>query len=80
VVNVCDAFLIAPLSFSRFRVRPCVAAPSTASLLFSKASKLVHMGFSSASQINEQRQNIVYVQTGSAEIDKMLGGELNHVA
>jgi RecA/RadA recombinase len=33
------------------------------------------MGFSTATQINEQRQNIVYVQTGSSDLDKMLGGE-----
>lgn len=38
------------------------------------AMKLVPMGFSSATEIHKQRSEIIYITTGSAELDKLLGG------
>lgn len=32
------------------------------------------MGFSSATEIHKQRSEIIYITTGSAELDKLLGG------
>lgn len=42
--------------------------------LLQEASKLVRMGFRSASEIYQTRSNIVYVSTGSKELDNLLGG------
>lgn len=38
------------------------------------ATKLVVMGFKSATEIHQARANIIYVTTGSAELDRLLGG------
>lgn len=42
--------------------------------LLQEASKLVMMGFKSATEIHQTRANIVYVTTGSKELDNLLGG------
>ncbi|OHT06668.1 DNA repair protein RAD51 A [Tritrichomonas foetus] len=42
--------------------------------IMSAASSLVPMGFSSANEYNQQRQDMVYVKTGSTELDKLLAG------
>lgn len=42
--------------------------------LLQEASKLVRMGFRSATEIYQIRANIVYVTTGSKELDNLLGG------
>ncbi|KAL6425561.1 hypothetical protein ACFW04_009601 [Cataglyphis niger] len=42
--------------------------------LLQEASKIVMMGFKSATEIHATRANIVYVTTGSKELDKLLGG------
>lgn len=42
--------------------------------LLQEASKLVIMGFKSATEIHQIRANIVYVTTGSKELDTLLGG------
>lgn len=42
--------------------------------LLQEASKLVRMGFRSATEIYQIRSNIVYVTTGSKELDNLLGG------
>jgi len=42
--------------------------------LLQEASKIVMMGFKSATEIHQMRANIVYVTTGSKELDKLLGG------
>ncbi len=42
--------------------------------LISEAGKLVPMGFTSASEVHRVRQNITYISTGSAELDKILNG------
>lgn len=42
--------------------------------LLQEASKLVRMGFRSATEIHQIRSNIVYVTTGSKELDNLLGG------
>ncbi|XP_011697004.1 PREDICTED: DNA repair protein RAD51 homolog A [Wasmannia auropunctata] len=39
-----------------------------------EASKMVMMGFKSATEIHQTRANIVYITTGSKELDKLLGG------
>ncbi|EFN88264.1 DNA repair protein RAD51 homolog 1 [Harpegnathos saltator] len=42
--------------------------------LLQEASKLVNMGFRSATEIHQIRANIVYITTGSKELDNLLGG------
>ena len=42
--------------------------------LLQEAAKLVVMGFKSATEIFQIRSNIVYITTGSAELDRLLGG------
>ncbi|CAL7951206.1 unnamed protein product [Xylocopa violacea] len=42
--------------------------------ILQEASKLVVMGFKSATEIHQIRSNIVYVTTGSSELDRLLGG------
>lgn len=43
------------------------------------ASKLVPMGFTSASELHAQRESIIQITTGSRELDKILEGQtLNH--
>lgn len=42
--------------------------------LLQEASKIIMMGFKSATEIHQMRANIVYVTTGSKELDKLLGG------
>jgi DNA repair protein RAD51 len=39
-----------------------------------EAAKLVPMGFTTATEYAEQRQDIIQVTTGSQELDKLLGG------
>ena len=39
-----------------------------------EASKLVAMGFKTAAEVHMIRANIVYITTGSAELDRLLGG------
>ncbi|XP_014219173.1 DNA repair protein RAD51 homolog 1 [Copidosoma floridanum] len=39
-----------------------------------EASKLVTMGFKTAAEVHMIRANIVYITTGSAELDRLLGG------
>jgi DNA repair protein RAD51 len=38
------------------------------------AAQLVPMGFCSATDYHQQRQDMVYITTGSTEVDKLLGG------
>ncbi|KAK8793383.1 hypothetical protein WA158_004742 [Blastocystis sp. Blastoise] len=38
------------------------------------ASKLIPMGFQTATEINKQREDIIHISTGSKELDKVLGG------
>ncbi|CAK9808999.1 DNA repair protein RAD51 homolog 1 [Anthophora plagiata] len=42
--------------------------------ILQEASKLVVMGFKSATEIHQTRSNIVFVTTGSSELDRLLGG------
>lgn len=42
--------------------------------ILQEASKIVMMGFKSATEIHKTRSNIVYITTGSTELDKLLGG------
>lgn len=39
-----------------------------------KAAKLVPMGFTTATEIYQQRQDILHLTTGSKEFDKLLAG------
>jgi hypothetical protein len=43
---------------------------------FFAASKLVPLGFTSASQLHAQRLEIIQVTTGSRELDKILEGNV----
>jgi DNA repair protein RAD51 len=42
--------------------------------LISAAAQLVPMGFCTATDYHQQRQDMVYITTGSTELDKLLGG------
>lgn len=42
--------------------------------LLQEASKLVQMGFKSATEIHQIRSNIVFITTGSEELNRLLGG------
>jgi len=42
--------------------------------LLLEASKLIHMGFTTATELHRQRQDIIQVSTGSKELDKLLQG------
>lgn len=42
--------------------------------LISEAQKYVAMGFKTATEIHQNRANIVYITTGSADLDRLLGG------
>lgn len=45
-----------------------------ATKLLAEASKLVDLGFSSAIDYHQVRQNMLYLSTGSKDLDKLLGG------
>ncbi|XP_008551479.1 DNA repair protein RAD51 homolog A [Microplitis demolitor] len=42
--------------------------------ILQEASKLMVMGFKSATEIHQIRSNIIYISTGSSELDRLLGG------
>jgi len=42
--------------------------------LLAEASKMVPMGFSTATEVHQQRQDLVQITTGSKELDKLLDG------
>jgi len=42
--------------------------------MLQEASKIVMMGFKTATEIHQTRANIVFITTGSTELDKLLGG------
>ncbi|KAI8380275.1 DNA repair protein RAD51 [Blakeslea trispora] len=42
--------------------------------LLAEASKIVNMGFTTAMDVHQRRQEIVYITTGSKELDRVLGG------
>lgn len=44
--------------------------------ILSEAAKLVPMGFTTASEFNQRRAEIVFITSGSRELDKLLGGGL----
>lgn len=39
------------------------------------ASKVVNLGFTTAMDVHQRRQEIVNITTGSKELDRMLGGK-----
>lgn len=41
-----------------------------------EASKLVPMGFTTATEFHQKRSEIIQITTGSKELDKLLGGKL----
>lgn len=45
-----------------------------ADLILQEASKLVAMGFKTATEIHQIRSNIIFISTGSTELDRLLGG------
>lgn len=42
--------------------------------IISESAKLVPMGFTTATEFNQRRAEIVYITTGSKELDRLLGG------
>lgn len=45
-----------------------------ASKMLTEASKLIPMGFQSAAEAQRTRKDLIYITTGSTELDKLLGG------
>jgi DNA repair protein RAD51 len=45
-----------------------------AAKLLAEASKIVDMGFQSATEYHRTRQEMLFLTTGSKELDKLLGG------
>ena len=45
-----------------------------ATKLLTEASKLIPMGFTTATEFHKQRAEIIHLTTGSKELDKLLGG------
>lgn len=39
------------------------------------AAKIVNLGFTTAMDVHQRRQEIVTITTGSAELDRVLGGK-----
>ncbi len=50
-----------------------------AAKLLAEASKLIDMGFQTATEFHRARQGMLYLSTGSKELDKVLGGECARV-
>lgn len=44
--------------------------------LLAEAAKLVPIGFTTATEVYEQRQDILKLTTGAKELDKLLAGKL----
>ena len=44
--------------------------------IITEVTKLVPMGFTTATDFHQRRSEVVYVSTGSGELDKLLGGAL----
>lgn len=42
--------------------------------ILTEASKLIPMGFTTATEFHQKRAGIVYLTTGSKELDRLLGG------
>ena len=42
--------------------------------ILTEASKLVPMGFTTATEFHQRRSEIIMITTGSKELDKLLGG------
>lgn len=42
--------------------------------IIEQAAKLVPMGFVSATELHQKRTDVIYISTGSTELDKLLGG------
>lgn len=42
------------------------------------AAKIVNLGFTTAMDVHQRRQEIVTITTGSAELDRILGGASIH--
>lgn len=42
--------------------------------IYAEASKLVHMGFQTATEVHLKRAELISLTTGSRELDKLLGG------
>lgn len=42
--------------------------------ILAEASKLTPMGFTTATEFHQKRSSIVYLTTGSKELDRLLGG------
>lgn len=42
--------------------------------IYGEASKMVHMGFTTATELHLKRSELISLTTGSRELDKLLGG------
>lgn len=47
---------------------------SQADKILTEASKLIPMGFTTASEYHQSRQDLVHIATGSKELDQLLAG------
>lgn len=75
-LNEAGFFTVESIAFSAKKQLLAVKGISEtkADTLLAEASKLVPMGFSTASDLHRARESIVQISTGSAELDKLLDG------
>jgi DNA repair protein RAD51 len=64
------------MSTRRFLVGIKGISENKADKLIEVASKLIQMGFTTATEIAETRKQLLYISTGSSELDKLLAGGL----
>ncbi len=67
---------IQSIAFAPRKELLCIKGFSDAKVdkLLKEACKFVPMGFTSATKYHEKRQDVVYLSTGSAELDRLLNG------
>lgn len=46
--------------------------------IYPSAAKVVNLGFTTAMDVHQRRQEIVTITTGSKELDRALGGKINY--
>ena len=51
-------------------------AETKADKILTEADRHVPLGFDSATELHQKRAEVVYITTGSGELDKLLGGGL----
>lgn len=72
-INVCSLFYESYIIFV-LDAKSLTMHPYFSLLLQLESSKLVPMGFTTATEFHQKRSEIIQLTTGSAELDRLLGG------